>query len=178
MEQINKIFDNFIQEHNLDIALSFDMPEGYETAFGTYDPCKKTLFVNKSLFEGNNILFIFTLFHELWHAKQYTTPQEFDKDIIDSLKYVVLYNGICYKLINNAWQKVQPTKYYDWENVYKSLPYELNANIHAYFLAREYLPSNAMDTLNSILAKTKPTSYISPSTLKEVFEEIDRLTLI
>ena len=152
------------------------MPEGYETAFGTYDPCKKTLFINNK-YSHDDILFIFTLFHELWHAKQYTYPEELDEDIRHSLNYVVLYNGICYKLQNNSWHKTTLTTQYDYENIYKSLPYEIDANLHAFFLAREYLPAEAIDTLNTILKKSKPTKVVDYPSLKKVFAEIDSMII-
>jgi hypothetical protein len=37
---------------------------------------------------------------------QYLRPESFDPQIQESRFYVVLYNGVCYKLVANAWQEV------------------------------------------------------------------------
>lgn len=64
---IKNIYDraiSFFNEHNISVNLSRDMPAGYETAFGTYDIEKNTLFINDQ-FIGNvsepEYLFIFIM---------------------------------------------------------------------------------------------------------------------
>lgn len=74
------------------------MPAGYETAFGTYDIEKNTLFINDQ-FIGNvsEPEYLFYLYHELRHAEQYLQPDKFDEKIRKSLQYVILYNGTCFR---------------------------------------------------------------------------------
>ena len=76
------------------------MPSGYETAYGTYDVTINTLFLNtKILHDAPEHEVLFYLFHELRHALQYLRPELFDEQIQESRFYVVLYNGVCYKLV-------------------------------------------------------------------------------
>ena len=49
MLDIEVYFERYCKEHNLEIALSREMPEGYETAFGSFDPTRRTLFLNMSM---------------------------------------------------------------------------------------------------------------------------------
>ena len=114
------------------------MPSGYETAYGTYDVTVNTLFLNMELLkDAPEYEVLFFLFHELRHAVQYHHPQLFDREIQESRFYVILYNGICYKLIENAWIECvleDPEDYFTY--AYRSLPYELDANAYAYEKAK------------------------------------------
>ena len=47
MVDYEKHFRMYCEENSLPIKLSFDIPEGYETAIGTFDPTVNTLFINK-----------------------------------------------------------------------------------------------------------------------------------
>ena len=103
MLDIEVYFERYCKEHDLEIALSWEMPEGYETAFGSFDPTRRTLFLNKSMLRtapGEEALFY--LHHELRHALQYLRPELFDQQVQTSRFYVVLYNGVCYKLVDNT----------------------------------------------------------------------------
>ena len=42
----------YCEENSLTINLSFDMPEGYETANGTFDMTVNTLFINKEMLQS------------------------------------------------------------------------------------------------------------------------------
>ena len=46
MIDYEKLFRMYCEENSLTINLSFDMPEGYETANGTFDPTANTLFIS------------------------------------------------------------------------------------------------------------------------------------
>ena len=63
-------FNNFIKDKGLNINLSFDMPSGYENAFGTFDIVDLTLYLNINK-NCSKVRKLFTLFHELRHAEQY-----------------------------------------------------------------------------------------------------------
>lgn len=49
MKEIEKIAIRFCYENGIDVKLSYDMPAGYETAYGTYDVTINTLFLNTSI---------------------------------------------------------------------------------------------------------------------------------
>ena len=46
MVDYEKHFRMYCEENSLPINLSFDMPKGYETANGTFDPTVNTLFIS------------------------------------------------------------------------------------------------------------------------------------
>ena len=127
---VQKIFNEFVEKNNLKIHLSFTMPKGYETAFGTFDVTKQTLFLNKNLFDKKERL-LFSLFHELCHAKQYSHPDIFDKEVALSLPYVVLYDGTVFKLEKGQWKSGKLCLPNAME-IYNNLPYELSANRFAF----------------------------------------------
>ncbi len=134
MKEIEGFIQAFCLENGMDIQLSYDMPVGYESAYGTYDVTVNTLFLNAALLQGApGYELLFYLFHELRHAMQYLCPMQFDTQIRESMSYVILYNGTCFKLIGNAWQECVLNGDADYfTRAYMTLPYELDANFFAY----------------------------------------------
>lgn len=66
MKEIEKIAIRFCYENGIDVKLSYDMPAGYETAYGTYDVTINTLFLNTSILRNApKHEALFYLFHEL-----------------------------------------------------------------------------------------------------------------
>ena len=79
MVDYEKHFRMYCEGNSLTINLSFDMPKGYETANGTFDPTVNTLFINKEMLQSQpEYEQMFYLFHELRHALQYLHPESFD----------------------------------------------------------------------------------------------------
>ena len=79
-----KLFDDFCRQNRLEVTLLFEMPDGYETAYGTYDVTSNTLFFNLPMFDNEpeyEVLFYF--FHELRHAQQYLHPQQFEQAVVE-----------------------------------------------------------------------------------------------
>ncbi len=145
MKSIEKIAFEFCRENGIEVTLSYDMPTGYETAYGTYDVTINTLFLNTAIL-GNAPKYevLFYLFHELRHAMQYLRPIMFDDKIQESINYVILYNGICYKLINNEWKECAlPGDESYFTRAYRSMPYEIDASTFAYEKARELCGDSA-----------------------------------
>ena len=139
MSDIEKIVNDFCHVNGLSVKLSYDMPIGYETAYGTYDVTINTLFLNVGLlYNAPRYEVLFYLFHELRHAMQYLCPSLFSEQIQQSRFYVVLYNGVCYKLIDNEWREciLEGSEEY-FTRVYMSLPYEIDANTFAYEKTKE-----------------------------------------
>ena len=132
--RIETLVSEFCSENQLSVQLSYEMPAGYETAFGTYDVTVNTLFFNREMLKNApEYEVLFYLYHELRHAVQYLHPEMFDIQIQESRVYVILYNGTCYKLVGDDWQEctlVGNESYFT--NAYLSLPYEVDANTFAY----------------------------------------------
>lgn len=100
------LVESICAERGLSVVLSWDMPQGYETANGTFDPVAKTLFLNPAVLQSApEYEAMFYLVHELRHAEQYQHPERFDAMIRVSLPYVVLYDGTCFHLRGETWQE-------------------------------------------------------------------------
>ena len=103
---VSAIAREFCRENGISVNLSYDMPAGYETACGTYDVTVNTLFLNRAVLQnGPKYEALFYLMHELRHAMQYLRPELFDEAIQESRSYIILYNGLCFKLVNNEWRE-------------------------------------------------------------------------
>ena len=145
---MKELIKNFLKKNDLNIAISYEMPKGYESAYGTYDFFKNTLFVNEEKISQNKALAVFTFFHELHHAMQFNKPEEFSNEINEFLGYVILYDGTCYKVKNSEWKscklKGSPAFY---KRAYLSLPYEIDANEYALKKSLEVLNKEDSDRL-------------------------------
>ena len=171
--EIKDIFDRFCRENSVSVNLSYDMPTGYENAYGTYDVTLNILFLNKELLKNSpKYEVFFYLFHELRHAMQYLCPHLFSEQIQESRFYVVLYNGTCYKLIDNEWQKcsLEGSEEY-FTRVYMSLPYEIDANIFAYEKTKEICGDTA--ELQELYSYWIPKDRFDYEEHKKVFCLID-----
>ena len=175
--KIESIIAGFCKENSLAVTLSCDMPAGYETAYGTYDVTINTLFLNAQLLQDaleHEVLFY--LFHELRHAMQYLRPESFDPQIQESRFYVVLYNGVCYKLVDNAWQEVVMEGAEDYfTRAYMSLPYELDANSFAYERVKDICGNT--DELQSLYSFWIPAEKMDYVELHDLFIRIDTATV-
>ena len=66
---IFKIVNSFFCENGISVNISYDIPIGYETAYGTYDVTINTLFLNEAILKNApQYEVLFYLFHELRHA--------------------------------------------------------------------------------------------------------------
>lgn len=165
----------------LSCCLSFQMPEGYENAFGLYDPLIQTLFLNQNLPITSSIHPLYYFLHELRHAIQYSCPELFSQEIRISLPYVVQYDGACFKMGNGRWLSTHLDGEQSWfTELYLSLPYELDANQFALTIlsnttAAQLYPSQLEQLRNLWLPKCR---YFSPAEtwgiLSQTFETIDR----
>ena len=131
--------DAFCEENDLAVSISYEMPTGYETAYGTYDVTINTIFINRALIENSPAYeALYYLFHELRHAAQYCHPEHFDLAIQKSKNYVILYNGVCFKLVENVWRTctLSGSENY-FTAAYLNLAYETDANRYAYAKVKE-----------------------------------------
>ena len=171
-----KLFYSFIRENQLDIQLSYAMPPGYEDAFGTFDITEKTLFLNRGLLESKpEFEALFYFYHELRHAMQYIFPEKFPGAVRDSINYVILYHGLCFKLVGSEWKSCQLAGEEEYFTLlYKNLPYELDANLHARDTVRTLLPEYQSD-VDSLRGLWLPQKSISEGELASLFRQIDGL---
>lgn len=173
--QIKELFLNYCSENNLNIKLSYDMPQGYEKAFGTFDVCKNTLFININYIDSEpKYKIFFYLYHELRHAEQYIHIENFSRKIKESINYVVLYDGTCYKLIDNMWKCCKiDDKDIDFVSIYLNLPYEIDANAFAYNKIVKIFGYS--DEIENFYKKQLPKTIIPLKQLKIIFNKIDAL---
>lgn len=152
------------------------MPAGYETAFGTYDIEKNTLFINDQ-FIGNvsEPEYLFYLYHELRHAEQYLQPDKFDEKIRKSLQYVILYNGTCFRFSGGRWHEcfIDDGKEF-LSDAYKGLPYETDANDFAYETVLKICGESP--ELKKVYFCFKLEKQLTDKQYAVLFRRIDRLT--
>ena len=174
MSDIERIVNDFCYVNGLSVKLSYDMPSGYETAYGTYDITVNTLFLNVAILQdAPKYEVLFYLFHELRHAMQYLCPSLFSDQIQQSRFYVVLYNGVCYKLIDNEWKEcalVGSEEYFT--RVYMSLPYEIDANRYAYEKAKKMLCGDSAELIE-LYKLWMPAERLDYDEHRKVFARID-----
>ena len=170
-------FENIVREfcagNGITVKLSYDMPIGYEPAYGSYDVTINTLFLNAELLKNApRYEVMFYLFHELRHVMQYLCPELFNEQIQKSRFYVVLYNGVCYKLINNEWREItlEGSEEY-FTRVYMSMPYELDANAFAFEKTKEICGDTL--ELQKLYSYWTPNDRLDYDEHKKVFCLID-----
>ena len=175
MIDIRKYIDEFCRKHQLLIRFSTDMPEGYETANGTFDITKNTLYFNTSMLaDAPDYEILFYLFHELRHVLQYVRPEQFSPLIQQSLAYVLMYDGTCCKLINGEWAECKLEGTGDYlSNAYLGQPYELDANQFAYEQVEKILgPSK---NLNELYAFWMPRAKLPDAEYMKIYQKIDEM---
>lgn len=173
MIDVTKLIHEFCEQNQLCVHFSTDMPEGYETANGTFDITKNTLFFNTAMLaEAPEYEMLFYLFHELRHVLQYVKPEQFSPVIQESLSYVLMYDGTCCKLIHGEWAecKMEGTEDY-LTKAYLGQPYELDANQFAYERVQKMLgPSEELDKLYAFWT---PEAKLSDAEYRKIYHEID-----
>ncbi len=170
---MEKIVRAFCSENNITVELSYHMPAGYETAYGTYDVTVNTLFLNTAILQdAPRYEVLFYLFHELRHAMQYLRPDVFDETVRESIPYVILYNGTCFKLEENRWKEcVLSGEESYFTRAYMSLPYEVDANIFAYEQVKRICGESAQ--LQELLTFWLPKDSFDYEEHRKLFRRID-----
>lgn len=172
-QTLETIAREFCAENGLHLALSWEMPAGYETAYGTYDIAENTLFLNWALLEklprGQQL---FYLCHELRHGMQYQQPEQFPPFLRESLPYVLLYDGTCFRLQDGVWRqgKLEGEEAY-FTNAYLGFPYEVDANRFAY--AKVCACCGDSEELKGLLARNSPEYDMSAEEYRALFRRID-----
>ena len=171
--QWRALVESICAARGLSVALSWDMPQGYETANGTFDPVVKTLFLNSAVLQSApEHEAMFYLVHELRHAEQYQHPERFDAMLRESLPYVVLYDGTCFRLRGEKWQECRldggEARFRD---AYLGLPYEVDANE---FASRQVKAlCGDLPALRQLRDRWRPKLIWSNEEYRQLFREID-----
>ena len=173
MVDYEKYFHSYCNENDLAMSLSFDMPAGYETAYGTYDPTVNTVFINKNLLkELPEYEQLFYLFHELRHSFQYLFPEKINEAIRRSCQYVVMFDGTCFKLADDEWKecKLEGNEAY-FSEMYLGQPYEVDANEFAYENVKKVLGESS--ELEALYGFWMPKREIENREFEELYSRID-----
>jgi hypothetical protein len=152
--QINK-------DNELNAKISYNMPEGYGDAFGTYDDPTNTLFFNKSVCISEGLLCcLFTIAHEMRHAQQYKYPAKFSLEIQKSRNYAIIAPiKIGYKLSGDKWLECELPYDTDYlTELYLCNPNEKDANDYAYNYIMQIAKSNQeiVSELNEYIKMWQP----------------------
>ena len=166
----------FCKENNLTLSLSYDMPAGYASAYGTYDVTVNTIYLNRNLIQNAQAYeALYYLYHELRHAMQYCQPEQFDANIQKSIHYVILYNGVCFKLVENAWRTCTLNGSEDYFTAaYQNLAYERDANQYAYAKVKEICGDSP--ELQELYAFWIPKVPFPDDEYEKLFAQIDANT--
>lgn len=173
MFDYEKYFNEYRDENKLDLDLSFNMPDGYKTANGSFDFELKTVFINAELLkEVPDYEKAFYLFHELRHSSQYLYPKLFGSVIGRSLQYVIMYDGTCYKIINGKYYecKLEGSEVY-FTNLYLGQPYEADANKYAYEQVKKKYGDS--DALRKLYEFWMPSQTVPDEVYESVYSLID-----
>jgi len=166
-------FDQYCKDHDLDLTLSYQMPAGYETAYGTFDAASGTVFIHAAyLKDAPDHEKAFYLFHELRHASQYLSPERFSSAVSRSIQYVIQYDGTCYKVINGKYHACRleggEARFTD---LYLGQPHEADANSYAYRRAKDLFGDS--EDLRKLYAFWMPNQPVSEEAYPAIYAEID-----
>ena len=168
------LFDAYCHENSLDLALSFTMPAGYETANGTFDIATKTVFINAELLRNSpDYEKAFFLFHELRHASQNLCPERFSDMINRSSQYIIMYDGTCYKIIDGDYHecRLEGGEEY-FTDIYLGQPYEVDANTFAYEQVKNLCRDS--EDLRRLFAFWMPRQSVPDDLYRSIYDMIDR----
>lgn len=177
MDELQLIFDEFVEKYQLNLKLSFEMPKSYEFAFGTFDNCTNTVFINFSLLKNSKVKLFFNLFHELRHAMQFQKTNLFSSWIKKTLLYVIMWDGLCMKFENGLWHECKllgDEEYFT--DCYLTLPYEIDANEFAFKQTKQIISKKDFPELCNLFQSTKPKKVVSQKELENIFRKIDQNT--
>lgn len=172
--EYKKYFDAYCKKTGLALQLSFEMPAGYETANGTFDPVCKIVFLNaERLKKAADEEKAFFLFHELRHAAQYLCSDKFSAEIRRSIHYVIQYDGTCFKQVDGTYRKCKlKGSEEDLVNLYLGQSHEVDANRYAYEQTKKFYGRS--ETLEKLFRFWMPRQEISGKRYEAVYSWIDQ----
>ena len=173
MFDYQKHFDAFCKGDGLKLCLSFDMPPGYEAANGTFDFETETVYINAECLSGSpDYEQAFFFFHELRHALQYLRPERFSSAIIRSLPYTIMFDGVCYKLVDGKYLECKldgGDEYFT--DIYLGQPYKVDANNYAYEQAKTLYGDS--EELRKLFEFWKPRDIVPNEVYTPSFDRVE-----
>jgi hypothetical protein len=162
------------RERALSCALSFQMPLGYEDAHASYDPDSRTIHLNQTLLAGSRMACAYHFLHELRHAWQYQRMADFPAEVVRSLDYVVLYDGLCYKRMGKEWRscRLEGGEAY-FTDIYLSQPHELDAGNWAFRIVKDMVEGHQLAELKDIHRLWCPSYRIISE--EDMLSELDKV---
>jgi hypothetical protein len=162
------------RERALSCALSFQMPLGYEDAHASYDPDSRTIHLNQTLLAGSRVTCAYHFLHELRHAWQYQRMADFPAEVVRSLDYVVLYDGLCYKRMGKEWRscRLEGGEAY-FTDIYLSQPHELDAGNWAFRIVKDMVEGHQLAELKDIHRLWCPSYRIISE--EDMLSELDKV---
>lgn len=133
-------------------SVCFDMPKGYEDAWGLTQDDTKTVYMNLSVAIKNSVYdFLYYFLHEVRHSIQYSFPSLFSPLVRKSLEYVIQYDGTILYKVNNEWKqhKIIGTEDY-LKEFYMSSPCEVDANEFALKTVTLLFPNISFDRIKEM----------------------------
>ena len=172
--ELRGAFDRYRAERGLETALSFEMPPGFESASGMFDPESNTVFFNAALLaDAPAEEQLFYLLHELRHAEQYLRPERFGPAVAESMDHVIQYDGLCFKRVDGAWRECRlPEQEEGFAALYLGQPHELDANRFALRAAEAaFGPTERLGQLRDLWIPALPPA---PERYREIYRWSDR----
>ena len=161
--------------------LRFQMPAGYEAAYGLFHPEKNVLYLNLAR-ETGPVEQLFYLLHEFRHGVQYGHPEWFPYFLVESMRYMIQYDGTCYRVDHGQLleTKLDGEQAY-FTQLYLCQPYERDANGFAFrsLKAAGKAQGMVLEGLDELFAMWSPRFQLfsegeATAHLEEVYQRIDR----
>lgn len=128
-ERLQILLQEMKAQYGIEAELCFRMPVGFEMANGLYDPIKKISYLNLEMPGVGPVEQLLILLHEFRHAMQNSRQDLFSRDLVKGLRYVIQFDGTCYRQHEGKMQQVKlegEQAYYT--ELYLAQPYERDAN--------------------------------------------------
>ena len=160
------LVESICAERGLSVVLSCDMPQGYETANGTFDPVAKTLFLNPAVLQSApEYEAMFYLVHELRHAEHVEVSTTGNRRLH-------IQSSLCFRLRGETWQECRLDGGEErFRDAYLGFPYEVDANEFAAQRVKAFCGDSP--ALRQLRDCWRPKRIWSNEDYRRLFREID-----
>ena len=173
INELADLFNKYCEHYNLDIGLSFEMPNEYRNVLAKYDNVLKKLYLNTVVINSlSRAERFYYFFKEIRYAIQYEHPENFDEWFIKCLNYLIYDSGDCCKLIDGIWHSCHlngDANYFHNANL--NLPSNIDANYFAYNEAQYY--DSDISITKEIHSNYSPKIDFDITEFEKLFERID-----
>ena len=166
----------------VETELAYEMPAGYELAYGLYDPVRGISYLNLDLPGLSATEQLYYLLHEFRHAIQNGRQDLFPPELTEGLRYIIQYDGTAYRQEDGRLLETKLEGEQDYfTQLYLCQHYERDANEFAYRCLSTMSETQkvALDGLDDLYAMWSPTFRIFPESevdacLRDAYRRIDR----